>query len=121
MIINVVSVPLTLIAMVTVKALFKCCDRGCTCRKERTKKKTQKAWENLNTGPEFLIEFRYSQVFQNSINLLIEQILTMIFVCMFYSSGVALLYISTFVNLFIFYWLDKICSIKFSSLNHLIV
>jgi len=64
MIINVVNVPIVMLLVSGVRAITQWFDRGCTCRRERTKKKTQKAWEDLYTGPEFLIEFRYSQVFQ---------------------------------------------------------
>ena len=62
MIINVISLPVVETALEVVTGCLRCFDRGCTFNYNKTKKKTQEEWEKLYTGPEFLIEFRYSQV-----------------------------------------------------------
>lgn len=55
----------------------------------------------MNTGSEFLLEFRYSQF------------LTTIFMIFMYSSGLPLLYIIAFVSFFFTYWFDKMFLLKF--------
>ena len=97
MIINVVNVPAIVIIFRLIAGLRRCFDRGCTMDMRRTKQKKQVLWENLYIGPEFLIEFRYSQI------------LTITFVCLFYSAGIPVLFISSFLNLLCLYWVDKIC------------
>ena len=47
-------------------------NKGCTSDPKITKKKTQTAYENLYTGPEFALDFRYAQVDLD----LFEQLLT---------------------------------------------
>mmetsp|Transcript_9202 Transcript_9202/g.10359 ORF Transcript_9202/g.10359 Transcript_9202/m.10359 type:complete len:1049 (-) Transcript_9202:179-3325(-) len=95
MLINVFSFPITVLVFTAIKSLLRCCDRSCRKDPQKTKKKSQKSYINLYTGPEFGLDFRYAQV------------LTLIFICMFYGSGLPLLYFFTFVQLIILYWIDK--------------
>src|SRR5687768_7290285 len=95
MIINIISLPLINIIFYTIKQCFRCCDRKCTFDKTKTRKRTQQGWNALYTGPDFLIDFRYSQI------------LTVVFICLLYGAGLPLLYFSTVINLMIIYWLDK--------------
>jgi len=37
-----------------------CRDRGCSCSRKKTKQLLQEDYEDINTGSEFLLEFRYS-------------------------------------------------------------
>eukprot|EP01017_Pseudomicrothorax_dubius_P039656 TRINITY_DN6109_c0_g1_i1.p1 TRINITY_DN6109_c0_g1~~TRINITY_DN6109_c0_g1_i1.p1 ORF type:complete len:370 (+),score=67.41 TRINITY_DN6109_c0_g1_i1:385-1494(+) len=123
-VINIIFMPIvegTKIIMNKIKIFL---DRGCRCKKEdtkkevtkkedttkevpedhtkkvvpkgHTKKRTQKQLEALYLGPIFLIEYRYSAV------------LTMMFLCLTYSSGLPCLYFVTFAYLFITYWIDKL-------------
>ena len=79
----------------------RCCDRGCSCNARKTKKFLQSDYENINTGTDFLFEFRYSQV------------LTVVFVTFMYSSGLPILYPCAFLTFFISYWFDKLLILKF--------
>lgn len=45
---------------VLISGLKQCLDQGCCCNSKRTKKVLQEDYEELYTGPEFLIEVRYS-------------------------------------------------------------
>jgi len=100
MIINVVNLPAIVIIFRLLSGIRRCFDRGCTMDMRRTTQKKQAAWENLYIGPEFLIEFRYSQI------------LTITFVCLFYSAGIPVLFLSSFINMFCMYWVDKICLLR---------
>jgi hypothetical protein len=76
-----------------------CClrllDRRCTCNTKNTSKIIQSEYEDLYTGPEFILEVRYGQV------------LATIFVTITFSSGMPGLYAVNFVVLFVQYWVDK--------------
>lgn len=60
MIINIISPHVSNILFIALSGCSKCCDRGCTCNRMRTKKLIQEDYEDTNTGGEFLLEFRYS-------------------------------------------------------------
>jgi hypothetical protein len=100
MLINVVSLPIINLTILFLKAIGRCCDRRCKCDKRVTKKKTQTKWNQLYTGPDFMIDLRYSQI------------LNVVFICLLYGSGLPLLFVSTFLNLIIIYWLDKFFLLK---------
>jgi hypothetical protein len=71
MIINIISLPIANILVYLMKSCFRCWDRGCSNNMEKTKKKTQEAWNRLYTGPDFMIDFRYSQVIPLNFNLIL--------------------------------------------------
>jgi len=62
MFINIFTIPAIKLVLVLLDKLKACCDRGCTQDIRKTKKKTQPGYEKLYMGPEFIIDFRYSQV-----------------------------------------------------------
>lgn len=93
---NIVSPHLANGFFVCLGAMKRCCDRGCTCDRRKTKQIIQADYEDVNTGAMFLIEYRYSQI------------LTTLFIIMMYSSGIPLLYIIAMVSFFVQYWFDKI-------------
>ena len=62
MFINIFTIPALKLAAVFFNKMAAFCDRGCTQDIRRTKKKTQPAYEKVYLGPEFIIDFRYSQV-----------------------------------------------------------
>ena len=74
---------------------IRCLDRRCTWNTKKTNKIIQSEYEDLYTGPEFILHVRYAQV------------LSTIFVTFTYSSGMPILYALNFVILFIQYWVDK--------------
>ena len=76
-------------------------DRGCTQNKRKTKQVTQDEYEDLYTGPEFILQLRYSQI------------LAQIFITITFSSGLPILYSITFVSLFISFWVDKFLMLRF--------
>ena len=66
-----------------------------------TKKIMNKDWIELYTGDEFFIDYRYSQI------------LTIIFICFMYSSGMPILYFITVIHLIVIYWIDKYLIFRF--------
>ena len=76
-----------------------CClrllDRRCTCNTKNTSKIIQSEYEDLYTGPDFILEVRYGQV------------LATVFVTFTFSSGMPGLYALNFMVLFVQFWVDK--------------
>lgn len=70
-------------------------DRGFTSDEHRTKTLTQFDYEDMNTGIEFSIDYRYANL------------LTWLFVVMIYGTGMPILYPIGALNFFIGYWVDK--------------
>ena len=68
---------------------------GCGCDEKTTHQKTQRDYERLYLGPQFLLDYRYSQI------------LTLVFICFLYSSGLPLLFFTTFTQLMLSYIVDK--------------
>lgn len=81
--------------------ILRCWDRRCTCNKRITRQITQEEYEDLYSGPPFILQLRFSQV------------LSMIFVTMTYSSGLPILYLVAFLSLFITYWTDKFLMLRY--------
>ena len=71
------------------------CDRGCTTDPRKTKKIIQEDYEDLNTGAEFMFEFRYSNM------------LTVLSVAFLYSGALPIMYPVAAIFFFITYWMDK--------------
>lgn len=67
----------------------RCMDRSCSFNTKKTHKIIQSDYENLYTGPEFILHVRYAQI------------LATIFVTFTYSAGIPMLYPLNFVILFI--------------------
>jgi len=95
MFINVFSVPAIKFVEVIFNLFARCFDRGCGFNAKKTKKKTQASYESLYSGPEFYVDTRYSQI------------LTLIFVCLLYSGGMPFLYLTSFIQLVLSYFVDK--------------
>ena len=74
---------------------LRCWDRRCTCDRRKTRKLIQQDYEDINTGNEFMLEFRYS-------NMLI--VLSLV---LFYSSGIPILYPMAALFFLITYMTDK--------------
>ncbi len=55
----------------------------------------QEDYEAIYMGPEFLFEVRYSQI------------MTFFYITMIYSSGIPVLYIISFMQFLMMYWVDK--------------
>lgn len=89
--------------MMQAMSLFmrRCYDRKLTCRRRITRQIIQSDYEDLYTGPEFLIQVR------------LAQLLTLIFVTLTYSSGMPLLYLVTGASLFVTYWSDKVLVLRY--------
>jgi len=100
MIINVITVPAIVLGENIARKIKRCLDRGCGCSEKSTRKKLQKDYEELYMGPEFLIDFRYSQI------------LALVFVCFLYSGGMPFLYITSFAQLLLTYYFDKTFLLK---------
>ena len=95
MAINIFSTPIFVLIFHFFRLCGRCCDQSCSGDKKKTKKKKQSIYEQLYFGPDWMIDYRYSQV------------LNIVFVCFLYSPGLPLLYFTTFLQLFLTYWLDK--------------
>lgn len=96
MMINIFTPHLSNAMFLTLMSLKRCLDRRCSFSRKRTKKLLQEDYEDVNTGSDFLLEFRYASI------------LTNIYMIFMYSSGLPLLYIVAFVSFFIMYWFDKL-------------
>lgn len=83
----------------------RCFDRGCKplsqANDKYTKKLTQQEYEDVNCGNEFLLEFRYANI------------LTVLAIAFFYSSGMPFLYLVAAIYFFLAYWIDKIMLFRF--------
>jgi len=94
LILNVFIPHLAIIMSQMLTLCRRCWDSGCTC--DGSKSKLRKSiYKELYTGPDFLIDCRYSEL------------LTTIFVTQIYSSGLPILYVAVFFSLFLTYWVDK--------------
>lgn len=78
----------------------RCCDRGCSCNRKKTKKVIQEDYEQVNMGNDFMLEFRYANI------------LTILSVVFLYSSGIPILYFFAALFFFITYWIDKCLLLK---------
>jgi len=81
--------------------ILRCWDRKCTLNARKTRKITQSEYEDLYTGPEFILHLRFAQI------------LSMIYVCITYSSCLPILYPVAFLSLFITYWTDKFLLLRY--------
>lgn len=72
-----------------------CCQRKCSCDPKKTKQRLQEDYEDDYTGPEFLIEVRYSQI------------LASWYIIMIYSSGMPILYFIGMLQFYFMFWVDK--------------
>jgi len=104
MCINILTVPTIKAIFVLFKKIARCYDRRCGTDERITRKKVQTKYEDLYTGPEFIIDFRYSQI------------LTLTFVCFLYSGGMPLLYLTSLLQLAITYFFDKFFLLRVSRL-----
>ena len=84
-----------------VMGIKRCNDRGCGRNEKKTKKLSQLDYEELYTGPEFAIEFRYSLVLCN------------LYLVMMYSAGIPILYFFFSLSIIFSYWMDKVFFITF--------
>lgn len=75
--------------------LVRCWDRRLSLNTKNTSCIIQSEYEDLYTGPEFILEVRYGQV------------LATIFVTVTFASGMPSLYALNFVIFFMHYWIDK--------------
>jgi hypothetical protein len=101
MLINIASPHAEAFVKMFVGSLKRCIDRGCGCDMAKTKYLLQEDYELSYTGPEFLIEVRYSQI------------LASFYIMMFYSSGMPILYVIGLCQFFLTYWVDKLLFLRF--------
>jgi hypothetical protein len=95
MILNIFTPHIGLLMKGFLGCFRRCCDRSCSFNKRKTKKVLQQDYEDLYTGPEMLLQLRYSQILADA------------FIMLLYSSGMPLLYVIGFISFFLSYWLDK--------------
>lgn len=76
-------------------------DRKWSSNKRITRQIIQKEYEELYTGPEFILQLRYSQI------------LSQIFITLTFSPGLPILYLITFMSFIISYWVDKILILRY--------
>ena len=60
MLINIVSPHISTLLGNVIQSGIRCCDRGCSFNRRITKKLLQEDYEGIYTGPEFIMEIRYS-------------------------------------------------------------
>ena len=96
MAVNIISPHLANGSYLLYRSFSACLDRGCSCDRRKTRKLIQEDYEEVNTGPEFLFEFRYAST------------LTTVFMVFMYSSGMPILYPIAFLTFLATYWCDKL-------------
>ena len=60
--VNVIVYPFRIMIYYFLVFLKKCCNRRCSFNKKVSKCKTQRDYEKMYTGDEFILDWRYSQV-----------------------------------------------------------
>ena len=83
----------------------RCFDRRCSLNRAVTKCVIQEDYEDLYTGPEFLLQVRYAQL------------LCTVFVTVSFSSGLPILYAIAAVSLFGMYWTDKVLLLRYHKIT----
>lgn len=83
----------------------RCHDRSWSLNMRKTKQVIQEDYEELYTGPEFLVQIRFAQL------------LSTIFVTMTYSSGLPILYLICVISIFFTYWVDKLLVLRYFRLT----
>jgi hypothetical protein len=96
MILNIITPHISNCGFAIIASIKRCRDRGCRCSRRHTRKLLQEDYEEINTGAEFLIEFRYSQV------------LSTLYIVFMYSTGLPILYVVAVATFFLTYWTDKL-------------
>mmetsp|Transcript_14014 Transcript_14014/g.23808 ORF Transcript_14014/g.23808 Transcript_14014/m.23808 type:complete len:888 (-) Transcript_14014:196-2859(-) len=89
----------------TARAIFRCYDRSCTCNYKNTKRPTQDDYEDLYTGPEYILPVRLAQM------------VAIVYMGMTFSSGLPVLYLVLTVKMFLTYWVDKILLLRYYRLT----
>lgn len=79
-----------------VRFVRRCYDRKCTCNKRKTRKIFQTDYESLYLGPEYLIEFRYSNM------------VAMVYLALLFGGGMPILYFFAACIFAVTYWVDKL-------------
>eukprot|EP00742_Colponemidia_sp_Colp-10_P003796 GILJ01004043.1.p1 GENE.GILJ01004043.1~~GILJ01004043.1.p1 ORF type:complete len:1123 (-),score=165.75 GILJ01004043.1:136-3504(-) len=100
MILNVLAPHLSALIGISIRSCKRRCDRHCTSDRKRTKKLTQREYEDMYTGPEFLLEVRYAQI------------LNTVFVSLLFSSGVPMLVVIAFFTFLTSFWMDKLLFLR---------
>ena len=83
----------------------RCCDRKCGTNETFTTSRSQAEYEDLYTGPEFVLQIRYAQL------------LTMIFFVFTFSSAIPYLYAVLWVIFLFTYLVDKCLLLRFYRLT----
>lgn len=89
------STPFSNLAFGVMGAFVRCIDRGCSCDSKRTRQLTQGDYEDKNTGPEFVFDFRYSSL------------LVVLMLAFLYGGGLPVMYPMAALYFFLTYWIDK--------------
>ena len=97
--INGITPVFTLIQM-CVAGCKRCCDRGCSSDKKKTRKTIQSEYEAVYTGQQIEFDNRFSQL------------IAMIWVIMMFSAAIPVLYLAGFVLCFVIFWTDKTLFLK---------
>lgn len=85
----------------TWKFASRCLDRRCSFNKAVTRCVIQQDYEDLYTGPEFILQIRFAQL------------LSVVFVTLSFSSGMPILYLIAAVSMFFMFWIDKILILRY--------
>lgn len=85
--------------------IWRCFDRSWTSNDHKTKQPSQADYEELYTGPEFILQIR------------LAQLLSVIYISLTFSSGLPIIYLICTVYFFITYWVDKIVLLRYCRLT----
>jgi len=100
MILNIVTPHVAVYLMYLWKSMKRCCDR-CCAKNKFSSILSKDDYLDLYVGPEFSAGIRYAQV------------LNTISIALTLSAGMPILYVCTFLFLFLTYWIDKLMILRF--------
>jgi hypothetical protein len=99
----IVTTHLTNLVFLLIAVSKRCWNRSCRCDKRRTKCLTQEDYENMYTGPQPDMDFKYASM------------VVVLYVTFLYSSGIPSLYIVALFYFFVTYWVDKFLVLTYYS------
>jgi len=101
MLIEIVAPHALPLIMIIFLGIRRCCDRGCTNNKRRTKQLIQSSYEHMYIGPEFMLDSR------------LAQLVAITWVTFMFSTGLPVIILVTLCNFLAMYWIDKYLLLRF--------
>ena len=101
MMIEMAVVHLPSLVLIAFFGIWRLWDRSCTFNLRKTKYLLQHKYEDINTGPEFLLDAK------------LAQIIACIWITFMFSPGMPFMYVVSAINFTAMYWIDKALVLRF--------